>query len=517
MLKILKNPLFFIVFLGALIRLYGVLNFPLRHDEIISILEGVKKTRSSWEGFFFRSSLENCLGVTPLYFWVEGFFTKIFGENNLGLRFFPLLSGTFTPLLAYFVVKKQFSKRIAFLSAFLVAFSSNFIWSSSKAQYFEVLMLPVFFLIFYFAFSEKKIKFYFLSFLFLITLFTYFGKALAVFLVFLFWYGMTKIFEVILLKKGKKEVLKEGVKEVFQLSVFFSLLLFWFLLSQVLVFKKGVIESAVGLGKVKSIWEMIFLTTFGYGIASKQFLAGSRRGSFLIFDDIKIWPTEGLVFVPFLVGFILVIKNFLSSFREEKMEKIKLNSYFLFTTILPIIYIFLLGLICARFHFLYFVPFVIISALGLEKIFFLLKENKKFHFLILLFWITHIAYISSWESWYYKVFNFEKFVILFILLSLLIIFEFFASQKISFKTLEKVYFAIVLGGIILANFFAGPFIWGRKAEWEPAFDNKLKPCPECYAEKSEKELINFAIIKKDLNICKKLPENYQKVCLEKFK
>jgi len=151
---------------GFLIRLYGVLIFPIRHDEIISILNGVKKAGNSLIDFFFKASLENCLGITPLYFWIEKFFVAIFGENNIGLRFFPLLSGVLTPVLAYFVIKKIFNERVAILSTFFVTFSSNFIWSTSKSQYFEVLILPFLFLIFYFTFSKFKYKFFLISFLF---------------------------------------------------------------------------------------------------------------------------------------------------------------------------------------------------------------------------------------------------------------------------------------------------------------------------------------------------------------
>jgi 4-amino-4-deoxy-L-arabinose transferase-like glycosyltransferase len=118
--KILKHPLFWIVLIGFLVRLYGVLTFPILHDEIDSILEGIKKTRASLIDFFFKASLEHCLSITPLYFWVERIFIGIFGETNIGLRFFPLLSGILTPILAYFVVKKYFNEKIVILSAFFV-------------------------------------------------------------------------------------------------------------------------------------------------------------------------------------------------------------------------------------------------------------------------------------------------------------------------------------------------------------------------------------------------------------
>lgn len=512
-LKILKHPLFLAIFLGFFIRFYGFLNFPVLHDEVMSILAGVEKTKNSIIDFFFGASLKNCLGLTPLYFWIERFFTDIFGKNNIGLRIFPLISGIFTSILAYFVIKKIFPEKIAFLSSIFVVFSSNFIWSTSKSQYFEVIILPAWFLVFYFIFSNVKNKFLFASFFFFLMFFTYFGKALAIFLVFLFWFFVTKIFEIYC----KKFSSKETKKEILQLFSFLMILLIWFILAEYFVFSKGPIINEVGLEKVKNILEMIILTTFGYGTATKQFLAGSQRGAFLIFDDLKIWPTETFLFFSFLVGLILVLKKTVKNIKEKSLEEFKINSFLFFCTVLPLIYIFSLGLISARFHFLYFIPFVLISALGFEKILNFWFENKKLFVTIILLWITHLSYTNSWENWYYKIFNFNIFY-LSLFLSLIgvgLIFCVFSFIKKPEKIKNFVFFLLIIILFIL-NLFYGPFVWGRNAEWEPAFDNKLKPCPTCYAEKSEKELIDYAIIKKNPTICKKLPESFQKVCLENF-
>ena len=498
---------------GFLIRLYGVLIFPIRHDEIISILNGVKKAGNSLIDFFFKASLENCLGITPLYFWIEKFFVAIFGGNNIGLRFLPLLSGVLTPILAYFVIKKYFNEKNAILSASFVTFSSNFIWSSSKSQYFEVLILPFLFLIFYFTFSNFKHKFIFISFLFFLIFFTYFGKAMALFLTFLAWYGISKTVEFF----WKKEEFFSLKREVFQLFSCLLILLIWIFLAQFFVFSKGPIQSEVGLEKVESIWKMIFLTTFGYGLASKQFLSGSQRGSFLIYDNTHIWPTETLLFIPFLIGLFFTSKKLLENLKKKDIESFRINSFLLISAILPLGYIFLLGLISARFHFLYFVPFVIISALGLEKIFDLGKENRKIGILLFLIFGSFISYASSWESWYYKVFNWEKFYTFFVL-SVILTFLYTLILNVfrNFETIKNSLIFFILFFIVFLNLTNGPLIWGKNAEWEPAFDNKLKPCPTCYAEKSEEELIDFAIMKKDPKICLKLPENYKETCLKKI-
>jgi hypothetical protein len=511
--KILKHPLTWIVLISFLIRFYGFLKFPVLHDEIMSILEGIRKTKVSLIDFLFKASTENCLGITPLYFWIERFFVEIFGENNVGLRFFPLLSGIFTPILAYFIIKKYFNEKIAILSSFFVAFSSNFIWSTSKSQYFEVLILPLLFLIFYFTFSKNKYKFIFISLLFFLIFFTYFGKAMALFLTFLTWYTITKIFGIL----WKNENFSEIKKEVFQIFSAFFILLIWFILAQFLVFSKGPIESAVGLGKINNILEMIFLTTFGYGIASKQFLSGSQRGAFLIYDNIHIWPTESFLFIPFLVGLIFVLKKSFQNLKEKNINEFQMNSFLLISTILPLCYIFILGLISARFHFLYFIPFVILSALGFERIFDLWKENKKNAVLIFFVFCIYLSYVSSWESWYYKILNWERFY-LFSIAALFFTLFYLLISTISNKPdlIKNFFISLFLILIVFLNLTNGPLVWGKRAAWEPAFDNKLRPCSDCYAEKSEEELINFAIMKMDPKICSRLPEDYKKTCLEKI-
>jgi hypothetical protein len=194
-----------------------------------------------------------------------------------------------------------------------------------------------------------------------------------------------------------------------------------------------------------------------------------------------------------------------------------MNSFLLISAILPLCYIFFLGIISARFHFLYFVPFIILSAIGFEKIFDLPKENKKIAILIFFIFCTYLSYVSSWESWYYKVFNWEKFYLFFGFGAIFTLFYALVinTQK-NLETVKNFLISFFLFSIVFLNLINGPFVWGKRAEWEPAFDNKLKPCPTCYAEKNEEELVNFAIIKKKPEICHKLPGDYKKNCLEKI-
>jgi MFS family permease len=259
---------------------------------------------------------------------------------------------------------------------------------------------------------------------------------------------------------------------------------------------------------------MLYFTTFGYGTQTKQFLAGSRRGAFLVFDNIHIWPVTSLLFIPFIFGLGILIYKVIIHWRSG--NDLFKRDIFLLISLVPLFYIIFRGIISARFHLLYFVPFVIISSLGIFKVFSFLKEGKNriLSFVFLLSLGVYGSYVSSWENWYYGIFNWGHFYktlsIIFILIAILFFIEIF--RKINRKI-----FAVGLVGIFLLlltgiSFLFGPLVWGINAAWAPAFDNKLN-----YLEGDEETVINFAVAKNKPAICNKLPIEYQERCLDCFK
>lgn len=513
--KFLKHPLTWIIFFGFALRFYGVKNFPVLHDEIMSILDGVNKTKESLAHFFYIASLENSLGIMPLYFWIERLFTDIIRQNNWGLRVFPLIFGVLTIILAYYVIKKRFNKSLAILSSFIVAFSDIFIWVTSKAQFFEVILVPLSFLIFFFLTSENKNKFYWASLFFTLMLFTYFGKGLFFVLCLFLWYALCKIFDLNRLKIKWAEIILVVKKELLQFSSFFLLPLAWLISAQFIVFSKGPIYNAVGLGEINSIWKMLYLTTFGYGIHAKQFLVGSPRDAFLVFDNIHIWPVTGLLFIPFLFGLMILIYRAFSHWKEGNIL-FKKDSYLLIFALVPFFFLIFRGIISARFHLLYFLPFVIISSMGLYQISYFFEKNKNrilYPILILALGI-YGSYISSWKNWYYFVFNWDFFYKLCGIIVFLIILYFLIGflAKINKKVFVRSFIGVFLFLLIIINFFFGPMVWGINAPWAPASDNKLN-----YLEGDEETIIDFALEQNNPKICNKLPENYKEMCLNRFK
>ncbi|XOB40654.1 MAG: glycosyltransferase family 39 protein [Candidatus Nealsonbacteria bacterium] len=514
-LKILKHPLIWIILLGFSFRFYGVKSFPVLHDEIMSILDGVNKTKESLIHFFYIASLENTLGIMPFYFWVERLFTDNIGVNNWGLRVFPLISGILTIYLAYYVIKKRFNKNIALLSSFIVAFSDIFIWVTSKAQFFEVILVPLSFLIFFFLTSENKNKFYWSSLFITLMLFTYFGKGLFFLFCFFLWYALCKIFDLSRLKIKWTEIISVTKKELIQFSSFFLLPLVWIISAHFIVFSKGPIYNVVGLGKINNIWEILYLTTFGYGIHAKQFLAGSPRDAFLVFDNIHIWPITGLLFIPFLFGLVFLIYEIIIHWRKSNNLLFKRDTFLLIFALIPFLFIIFRGIISARFHLLYFLPFVVISSMGLSQVAYLFETNKN-KILYPIFILTlgiYGSYISSWKNWYYFVFNWSLFYKLcgIVFGSIMFYCTIGFLIKINKKIFVRSFIGVFLFFLIIINFFFGPIVWGINAPWAPASDNKLN-----YLEGNEESIINFALKQNKPNICYKLPKNWKEICLDRF-
>jgi len=129
------------------------------------------------------------------------------------------------------------------------------------------------------------------------------------------------------------------------------------------------------------------------------------------------------------------------------------------------------------------------------------------------------SYISSWKNWYYFVFNWNLFYKLsgFIVFLIIVYFGVGFLAKINKKIFVRSFIGAFLLILLTVNFFFGPLIWGQKAAWNPAADNKLAPAPDYYLEGDEESVINFALEKNKPSICNKLPADWKEICLNRFK
>ncbi len=514
-LEVLKHPLFWIMLLGFSVRLYGVIQFPLVHDEITSILDGVNKTRVSPVHFFFKASLKHTLGITPLYFWVERLFTDIFGQNSWGLRIFPLLAGVASVWLVYYMIKRRFDENIAVLSAFVVAFSDIFIWTTSKSQFFEAIVVPLSLPVFYLATSENRDRFYSISLLSSLVFLANFGRGVFLLLCFLAWYALVRLFEYIRLGVKLADLLNSAVKEMLQLSAFLWLILLWIIGAQLFAFYRP-IQSAVGGGDIYNIWDALYRFSFGYGVATKQDWAGSFRGTLLIFNDTNVWPVTTLLFLPFVLGLVVLIRNTLGHWKDKDKELFKRDSFIVVFALVSLFLLFSRGIIGARFHLFYFLSFVVSCSIALwGTVNGFRDDRKKWLSVIFVFLLgAYTAYSSSWENWPYFVWDeklFERNFLFSLLITLVFGVAVFLKSDIREK-FAKYFLGLFLSFVFVFLLFRGPLVWGTEFYSDPDYVNHLFEL-----EGNEETVIDFAVQRNRPEICSNLPQEYQEKCLSLIK
>jgi len=116
--------------LGFYLRIYHyLLNRSLWLDEAMLALNIVEKNY-----FQLLQPLELNQGAPILFLLIEKLFVTIFGNNELSLRLFPLLSGFFSLILVYKVGKIYFNEFVALCSLFLFSISEHLIYYSSEVK-----------------------------------------------------------------------------------------------------------------------------------------------------------------------------------------------------------------------------------------------------------------------------------------------------------------------------------------------------------------------------------------------
>jgi hypothetical protein len=115
-----NNLIVFIIIIGSFLRIYRL---------------GYK---SLWvdEGITWALAKYHALshGHPQLYFIIVGFFIRIFGENEFGLRLFSAVSGIGVLITTYFLTKKIFDYKTAYLATLFLALSPVAIFSSQNAR-----------------------------------------------------------------------------------------------------------------------------------------------------------------------------------------------------------------------------------------------------------------------------------------------------------------------------------------------------------------------------------------------
>lgn len=120
-------------------------------DEIFTL----RNIECKWSEVLHTSiSLNNS---PPLYYFCNKLFCSVFGYSEIALRFLSALFATLSVVMLYFFTKEIFSKKIALLSAFLLAINPLALWFAHEARnYTMVVFLLLFSLLFALKYWKTK-------------------------------------------------------------------------------------------------------------------------------------------------------------------------------------------------------------------------------------------------------------------------------------------------------------------------------------------------------------------------
>lgn len=139
-----ENHLFLIIIItGVLLHFWELGKQSLWIDEMFTL----RNIECTWSEVIKTSVTVN--NSPPLYYICNKLFCYLGGYGEVALRFLSALFATLSVVMLYFFTKEIFSKKIALLSAFLLAINPLFLWFSHEARnYTMVVFLLLFSLLF---------------------------------------------------------------------------------------------------------------------------------------------------------------------------------------------------------------------------------------------------------------------------------------------------------------------------------------------------------------------------------
>lgn len=291
---------FFLVVVGAVLRIYGIGSESLWYDEVGSLDQATRGVSSLFRGFFHDPVLFPLL----LKCWIA-----LWGVSETALRSLSCLFGIGTLFLNYKAGRLLFNDRVALLSTFLLALSPFHIFYSQDARYYSLGLLLVLWSVVTFlellGTGEKKYYVY-LSFVNSALLLS---NPLAVFIV---------LIEnaIYFLSAGKKRMLLWFAAQIIPAVVL--LVLGVFVTAQYKNDPAFFIERIAGIPGPS--WQMLVdtLSTFNYG--------GIRYGGTDIFVDYSVRPAAWYNLL--LNGISVVVLCLYAGFLFKTRRRVPVNHVF---------------------------------------------------------------------------------------------------------------------------------------------------------------------------------------------
>ena len=140
LLKNKSKKIYFIIVLillvGTLLRVYNLSSESLTFDEADTLM--------------IKEHPNSDYGNPPFYYSFLDFWTKLFGDSEFSIRFPSVIFGLLSILVLYYLTSSLFNKRIALLSALILAVNPFHIYLSQQARMYSLFTLFSLLSLFYF-------------------------------------------------------------------------------------------------------------------------------------------------------------------------------------------------------------------------------------------------------------------------------------------------------------------------------------------------------------------------------
>ncbi|MBI4009219.1 glycosyltransferase family 39 protein [Candidatus Roizmanbacteria bacterium] len=116
----MNKKILVIIFLAIILRSFFLTQIPFRvdGDSSVGALAGISALEQKWPLIGTGP-----YGYSNVFYYIIGFFEKIFGENILSLRIFSALGGIFSVTTCYLLAKKLFNSSVAIYASFFLSIS----------------------------------------------------------------------------------------------------------------------------------------------------------------------------------------------------------------------------------------------------------------------------------------------------------------------------------------------------------------------------------------------------------
>ncbi|MCP4373855.1 MAG: hypothetical protein GY797_38000 [Deltaproteobacteria bacterium] len=459
------------------IRFPALTRIAFLHDEIIVIQAAVRSLdfaveRGYWWEVLIDIPLRFSAAVTPLWNWLQYIVTLLLPVGEHPTRLLPFACSFLPIILSYYLTAQYFTRRIAIGTAIAFAISDICLWTSTKSEFTEQLLVSCMLSALIFMLRKNKRDFFIGSMLLGIAPLTYLGKGIFIYALYLLWLTGGSFLKRYYWRHAKANTFRDLVYYYGVLGISLIPTIVWLFAA---FYRIGLIQSTnlkAELGQIQSFSMYIYHLTVGI-FKTRSFMQGYPGSNFIIYSYLEAWPTSTMMTPLALLGIISSLINL------SKNNFSKSHELFLVMAVLgyvPFLYFTLNGYQGARYTLLYHYPFALSFALGIQTLitwFDLSLKNRIKGYLVIFIILCYAFLMIARVSYVVLMFDWTLFWSLvlyggggFLISSSFIEYLFLSTKRMRLRYVSLFIFFMALTSITTYYFYCfGPNYWGKFQGW----------------------------------------------------